>query len=341
MQRTIKPHRTQRGLTLIELMIAMALGLMVITVVLGVFVNTNRNFRQDEMIGRMQENARYAMRVLAQDISMIGFWGYMLNPNIISSGGLTASTDCGVGTTPWAFDVTPAMQMQMLDAPTAAQVTANYACIIELEFEVGTDVFALKRVEGDPLDSLRADAADNGTVFLRTNSVAGTLINYSHTQTNIPGDNTTPGADMWDWRYMTRIYHIQNYAVTPGDGIPTLYRMGLSGLQMQKEGGGVAQGIEDFRINFGIDNNNDGIPEFYQAAPTPNAVTARIHVLARTVTPDGGYNNAKSYQLGDVTRDIDLLSDGLADGNGDNFRRRVFVTTLKLRNPTNQKLMGM
>ena len=233
------------------------------------------------------------------------------------------------------------MQMQMLDAPTAAQVTANYACIDGTEFEVGTDVFALKRVEGDPLDSLRADAADNGTVFLRTNSVAGTLINYSHTQTNIPGDNTTPGADMWDWRYMTRIYHIQNYAVTPGDGIPTLYRMGLSGLQMQKEGGGVAQGIEDFRINFGIDNNNDGIPEFYQAAPTPNAVTARIHVLARTVTPDGGYNNAKSYQLGDVTRDIDLLSDGLADGNGDNFRRRVFVTTVKLRNPTNQNIMGL
>ncbi|MDH3377862.1 MAG: PilW family protein [Gammaproteobacteria bacterium] len=339
MPRDLKPHRTQRGLTLIELMIAMALGLLVISVVLGVFINTNRNFRQDEMIGRMQENARYAMRVLAQDVSMIGFWGYMLGSGSVSSGTLTAGTDCGLSGVPWAFVVTPGMEV--LEAATEAQVTTNYSCIVGTEFEVGTDVFALKRVEGDPLDSLRADAADDGTVFLRTNGVAGTLIQYSHTQASIPGDQTTPSADMFDWRYLTRIYHIQNHAITPGDGIPTLYRMGLSGTNIVKEGGGVAQGIEDFRINFGIDNNNDGIPEIYQAAPTPTAVTARVYVLARTITPDPGYNNAKSYQLGDVTRDIDLLSDGIADGNGDNFRRRVFVTTVKLRNPTNQNIMGL
>jgi type IV pilus assembly protein PilW len=320
-------------------MIAMALGLLVISVVLGVLVNTNRNFRQDEMIGRMQENARYAMRVMAQDISMIGFWGYVIVPGSVSSGGLTAGTDCGLSGVPWAFVTTPGIQI--LEAPTGLQAETNYSCIAEAEFEVGTDVFAIKRVEGDPLDSLRADAADDGSVFLRTNSVEGTLVQYLHTQASVPGDITTPGADVSDWRYLTRIYHIQNYAVTPGDGIPTLYRMSLSGTNMVKEGGGVAQGIEDFRINFGIDDNSDGIPEFYQAAPTPNAVTARLYVLARTITPDGGYNNAKSYQLGDVTRDIDVLSDGIADGNGDNFRRRVFVTTLKLRNPTNQNIMGL
>ncbi|MDH3469587.1 MAG: prepilin-type N-terminal cleavage/methylation domain-containing protein, partial [Gammaproteobacteria bacterium] len=128
MPRDLKPHRTQRGLTLIELMIAMALGLLVISVVLGVFINTNRNFRQDEMIGRMQENARYAMRVLAQDVSMIGFWGYMLGSGSVSSGTLTAGTDCGLSGVPWAFVVTPGMEV--LEAATEAQVTTNYSCIV-------------------------------------------------------------------------------------------------------------------------------------------------------------------------------------------------------------------
>jgi type IV pilus assembly protein PilW len=65
----------QRGLTLIELMVAMVLGLMVTGVIINIFLTTNRNFALDEQTGKMQENARYATRLLQHDVRMAGFWG--------------------------------------------------------------------------------------------------------------------------------------------------------------------------------------------------------------------------------------------------------------------------
>ena len=56
------------------------------------------------------------------------------------------------------------------------------------------------------------------------------------------------------------------------------------------------------------------------------AVTARIYVLARSTEPDYSYVNDKTYVLGDAT----------VSGGGDNFYRRVFSTTVKLRNPSNR-----
>ena len=58
-------RRRQTGLTLVELMIAVTIGLVISGAVLGVYVNAVRSFSQDERYARMQENGRYALRVLA------------------------------------------------------------------------------------------------------------------------------------------------------------------------------------------------------------------------------------------------------------------------------------
>lgn len=71
-------------------------------------------------------------------------------------------------------------------------------------------------------------------------------------------------ADIADLRkFVSNIYYIRDYAVTPGDEIPTLMRsgFGLSGspaaLQHQQPAVALIEGIEGFRVEYGIDNLSD------------------------------------------------------------------------------------
>ncbi len=62
----------QQGVTLIELMIAMVLGLIVLGGVTGVFLANRETYRVSEAVNRMQENARYAFEILGRSIRAAG-----------------------------------------------------------------------------------------------------------------------------------------------------------------------------------------------------------------------------------------------------------------------------
>lgn len=64
-----------RGLSLIELMIAIALGLLVIAAVLALFVNISRTNNEMAKMNRQIENGRFAIQLLQEDIVHAGFWG--------------------------------------------------------------------------------------------------------------------------------------------------------------------------------------------------------------------------------------------------------------------------
>jgi len=65
----------QQGLTLIELMIAMLLGVFLIGGILQIFISTKQSYRMQENLSRLQENGRYAIDFIARDIRMAGYWG--------------------------------------------------------------------------------------------------------------------------------------------------------------------------------------------------------------------------------------------------------------------------
>lgn len=66
-------HRRQPGgFTLVELMIALVLGLMLIGGVIGIFLSNRAVYRQNENLARMQENARYAFEIMARDVREAG-----------------------------------------------------------------------------------------------------------------------------------------------------------------------------------------------------------------------------------------------------------------------------
>lgn len=67
--------RAQRGFSLVELMIAMTIGLFLVAGVGYVFLGTKATYGTLEGLSRIQENARYAFEYIGRDIRMAGFTG--------------------------------------------------------------------------------------------------------------------------------------------------------------------------------------------------------------------------------------------------------------------------
>lgn len=66
-----RPNRAG-GFTLIELMVAMMIGLLVILAALAVFVANRRTYQATETVGRTQENARIAFELMSRDLREAG-----------------------------------------------------------------------------------------------------------------------------------------------------------------------------------------------------------------------------------------------------------------------------
>ena len=67
----------QRGLTLIELMISITLGLVITLALIMLFLNISRASTDLVRSNLMIENGRTAMQILQQDVAHGGFWGLM------------------------------------------------------------------------------------------------------------------------------------------------------------------------------------------------------------------------------------------------------------------------
>jgi len=71
----MKPPMRHRGLTLVELLVAMSIGLVVVGTMAALYVRTAQSNRQLEALARLQENARYAFELLGYDVRLTGSTG--------------------------------------------------------------------------------------------------------------------------------------------------------------------------------------------------------------------------------------------------------------------------
>jgi type IV pilus assembly protein PilW len=67
--------RHQQGFTLAELMVSITLGMIIIAGVLAVLVSSAGIYRSSDSRARIQENARFAMGLLQEDLRMAGYMG--------------------------------------------------------------------------------------------------------------------------------------------------------------------------------------------------------------------------------------------------------------------------
>ena len=85
-----------KGFTIVELLIAMLLGLLMGAAIISVFVYNSHNFDRDESLQRMQDDARQAIRELTTDLSMAGYLADLMLPAVVTpDGSLAVGTDCG------------------------------------------------------------------------------------------------------------------------------------------------------------------------------------------------------------------------------------------------------
>jgi len=300
------PITYQSGLTLIELMIAVTLGLMLIAAVMGVLLSSNQNYRQDDDLGRMQENGRFIMHKLDEEFGMAGYWGGATYAGGIDKSGITFPTQCG-------FSLDPANP----DTPVITGATPGAFGTCVNFHKTGTPIFVFKRAKGSSAATQVA-----GNPYIISNDYNARLRIHS------PGDVATePAANEKAREYLINMYYIKDRNKN-NDPVPTLYmrRLEIVGGAPQLVEYEAAEGIENIVVNFGIDVNKDGIADYFNDAPTTvelkKAVTARIFILARASGQDVTHKDDIIYNLGTVQ----------VNGNGDQYRRRLFTKTVVMRN---------
>jgi type IV pilus assembly protein PilW len=70
-----RPKQAQRGVTLVELMVAMVLGLLVVAGAVSLTVANRRSYSTNEGLSQVQESGRTAFELLARDVRQAGILG--------------------------------------------------------------------------------------------------------------------------------------------------------------------------------------------------------------------------------------------------------------------------
>jgi type IV pilus assembly protein PilW len=274
MARPLCPPSRQAGLTLVELMIAVALGLLLLAALGFLYAGNRQAFRTHDSIARLQENGRYAMEVLGQDLRMVGYIG------------------CG------ALGEVPIAATAVLVPPVAVPTPANVLGGAEGAGNA-SDSLTLMRVDGRGamLTAAMATAAAEvpipasprlyaaGTHFLIADCRNADLFRASQ---KVEQGNTSIlhaagaynsnanlskayGADALVFPFEAIAYSI---ASNPA-GNPALYRA-VNGDAQE-----VVENVKDMQIVYGVDTNNDGAVDAYRLA---NEVTNWARVLAVRVS---------------------------------------------------------
>lgn len=316
----------QAGVSLTSLLVSLALGLVLSAAVVGLYLEAKRQYLVDDEAARLQENGRYALNLLRRELLLAGFFGGL------DTGALPPAPAAGPGCGPagrWPLGRLPPVDLQPEYSGGLPRTVAGVSldCLSGATLQRGSDLLATRRVAGEAtlangVYPAGVSAVDSGHWYLRWREHSGDADWWQAGLVDAAEELAGSGA--WYWRLHPRIFYVRRYSVEPADAIPTLCAKGLapSGLLTQC----LVEGVEYLLLELGIDEGGDGVPDYYLRHPTASqlqwAVSARIHLLQRGLTPLQGYRDDRQYRLGQTTLDI----------AGDGYLRRVFSATVQLRN---------
>lgn len=301
-----------KGYSLVELMVALTIGLIILGAVTSLFVVSKSSYNTLQGLDALQENGRYAVRALTDDVRLAGYAGLVYDPASISPKvySTTVTNQCAAN---W---VDIGQSIFGINANTATHNANPYSgtCIPATKYKAGTDILILRHANPQVTTTPAANTIymltqlDRADFFTGTGVPAGTSPSSIH-EVNI------------------HVYYIRPYATVAGDGIPTLVRSTLiPGPTMVEQP--LVEGIENMQVSYGIDTTTPGdnvVDQYVTAANVTNwaqVVSVRIEFLVRTPSSEGTYTNNNSYTLGDIT----------IPAANDRFRRGLFSTTIMLRN---------
>ena len=331
--------KKQRGLSLIELMISITIGLIILAALTTTFVNQSRSRAELDKTGRLLENGSYALDVLEEDLRIAGFYGELDPPGdttiVVPTPTATTPPDpCSVA----AADMAAALLLHVQGYNNATSGTKP-ACITET-IVPGTDILVVRRASttavaagtlggGTLAPYLQASLCqyDTAKYMLSTAASAFTL------RTRV-GCTTSGGTISSVRRFFVHIYFIAANNV-PGDGIPTLKRLDIDTTNTTITP--LVEGVENMQIDYGLDNVtpfNGTVDAWADCSGTSctnqdwaNVVSVRVHLLVRSLETTSGYTDAKTYTLGGTT----------VAAPGDAYKRRVYSQFIRLTNPAGRR----
>lgn len=349
--------RRQRGFTIAELMIAVAIGLLILAGMTTLFVNNSKAQSEIEKANRQVENGRYAVSLLAGDLRNAGYYGEFDPTELATPAAVPDPCELTVAALKGGLP----LHVQGYDNAVAGVL----GCLTDVR--VGTDVLVLRHARTCVAGAANCDPASAGGPFFQASLCANpseldsgdpldhyaldttttTLTRHKRDCDQTAGSGTLAAIR----KYESHIYFVANND-NPGDGIPTLKRAEIgtsSAGALTLTLVPMVEGIDNLQLEYGIDSNGDGVADLYSANPPAangcaaalcaaenwrNVVTVKLNVLARNTEATYGFTDSKSFVLGND-----------AGGNpntvaaaGDHFKRHAFQAMVNLPNPSGRKL---
>ena len=334
--------RTQYGLSLVELMVAMAIAVLLLAGVVSIFQSSKVTYLTNEKTARLQENGRLALELMVHDLRSAGYGGCARETAFTST--LNASTD-----TLWNYeqpvqgfeslndgDYAPALDIALAPAPIA-----------------DSDVIVIRMpVRDRPIMTVQADlanATDNpqvlaaagpvavGQIMLIANCEASTVFQATGWNAGPPGSvlhaagGANPGnatADLgFQYQEFARLIPIQTVIYWVGDDGtgPALWRrVGNDAAEI------LVEGVQALQAAYGEDTDADRIANDYFSADAiddwDDVISVNLALLARS-EETGLEVDTSTYEL------LEAALGGLTLGPYDDRRQRMlFTSTAALRN---------
>ena len=309
-----RPRSRDGGFSLIELMVALTIGLFIVAVMLASYATSSASNRTNARVAEFQTNGRFATDFLRRELQHSGFAGLSWTNLTLTGTTGTAEYGCGPGFVAninqpiWGANDTNPLSGSCIPA-------ANYA---------RGDILVVRRAGLDSIPSATALAAN--TLYFRSEYLQGSVF-LGPTR---PVDVQAPVAD---YLLQTDVYYISPYTNSVGESpqVPALYRMTLgAGPAMTAQL--VASGIENMQVQYGVRTGAAATArtQFLDASAVSasdwaNVVAVRLWLLARSADAEPGYTNTTTYTMGDKVG-------AQAVTVNDHFQRQLFPLVVQLRN---------
>ncbi len=361
--RLIHATRKLYGFTLVELMVAMAIGLIILAAVAQIFATSRGTYGLQEGMARVQEGGRFGMEFLAVDIRMAGYAGCNSDltlgtpdgsgdcktgevcniasgataPEIFNPDGIQGHVYTGTGTALGAW--TPALSSGYFSAGEVMPETD--VIIIQRVSTTGANLSGnttpdnanIKIVKSESLcksiaqnDVLMLSDCKSGDVFRTTNTpncIGAGDVTIAHA-----GGGNTQNRMTHKYGNDAELFKLVSrayYIGTGASGEPALFRKELvTGVGITAQE--LIEGVEDMRILYGEDTDADKV--------------ANIYSTANNVSDWGNITSVRAGLLVRTPANVDTEPDiktypvaGVSVGPfGDKRRRHAFTTTIQRRN---------
>ena len=361
----------QRGLSLIELLVSLLITGIIMAGVINSLLATKKAYVFDEQIAYIQENARFALDIIARDLRGAGYMG---------------GCDINKANVAWALDPQTGSQGQFIDSLQPLRgfeggVNAFPSAYATSALSTAADSLIIRRADSNSELTITADHSSNSSSFLTTDAssispgdilllasstcdqvgifaataVTATQIDHnsgaggsSSNCSNQLGDdfscvggnptNASPSVHVYRegsafFKIITRAYYIgaSSFDAT----MPSLHVSGISstGTISSEE---LVSGVEDLQISYGVDTEptqRDGLANVYLTADSITLDTANAGSNWR------GWDRVVSVRLDLRMRSREPVLLQNDPTFGDKYMRQNVSSTVRLRNavlPSNE-----